>query len=53
MANTIRCFNLILSYKGNKCKEYKWILVFLKFKKLTKRLIIKNKGKRIRKKGVE
>jgi len=39
MANTVRCFNLVLSCKGNKYKKYKWILAFLKLKELIKRLI--------------
>ena len=39
MANTVRCFDLVLNYKGNKYKGYKWILVFLKFRKLIKGLI--------------
>jgi len=36
MANTARCFNLVLGYKGNRYKGYKRILVFLKLKKLIK-----------------
>jgi len=55
MASTVKCFNLVLSYKGNKYKGHKWILAFLKLKKLIKRLIkglVKNKGKRIREKEV-
>jgi len=46
MANTIRCLNLILSYKGNEYREYKWILVFLKLKRLIKKRGEKDKGKR-------
>jgi len=30
MASTIKCPNLVLGYKGNKCKGHKWILIFLK-----------------------
>jgi len=48
MAYIIKCLNLVLNYKGNKCKEYKWILAFLKLKRL-----IKNNSKKIKKKGVE
>jgi len=51
MASTVRCFNLVLSYKGNKYKRYKWILIFLKLKGLIKRLIKKNKSKKIKEKG--
>jgi len=39
MAGAVKCFNLILGYKGNKYKGYKWILVFLKPKGLVKGLI--------------
>jgi len=39
MASTVRCLNLILGYKGNKYKKYKWILALLKPKGLIKRLI--------------
>jgi len=39
MANTVRYSNLVLSYKGNRYKRYKWILAFLKPKGLIKRLI--------------
>jgi len=53
MANIIRCFNLVLGYKGNGYKEYKWILAFLKLKRLIKKLKIKNKGKRIKEEEVE
>ena len=34
MAYIIKRFNLILGYKDNKYNKYKWILAFLKFKKL-------------------
>jgi len=37
MANTVKCFNLILGYKGNRYRGYKRILVFLKFKGLKKK----------------
>jgi len=37
MASTIRCLNLVLSYKGNKYKGYKWILAFLKIKGVVKK----------------
>jgi len=37
MANIIKCFNLVLSYKGNKYKGYKRILVLLKLKELIKK----------------
>ena len=37
MANTVKCLNLVLGYKSNKYKRYKWILVFLKLKKLIKK----------------
>jgi len=39
MANIIKCLNLVLGYKGNKYKGYKWILVFFKLKGLIKGLI--------------
>jgi len=39
MANIIKYLNLILDYKGNKYKKYKWILAFLKPKELIKKLI--------------
>ena len=42
MAYIIRCLSLVLSYKGNKYRRYKRVLVFLKFKGLIK----KNKGKK-------
>jgi len=34
MAYIIRCLSLILNYKINKYKGYKWLLAFLKFKEL-------------------
>jgi len=37
MAYTVRCFNPVLSYKSNKYKEYKKILVLLKLKGLIKK----------------
>ena len=36
MAYTIKCFNLILNYKNNKYRGYKWVLAFLKSKGLIK-----------------
>ena len=36
MADTIKCLNLVLGYKGNKYKGYKWILAILKLKGLVK-----------------
>jgi len=39
MASIIRCLNLVLGYKGNKGREYKWIPALLK----PRGLIIKNK----------
>jgi len=39
MANIVRCFNLVLGYKGNKYKGYKWILAVLKLRELIKRLV--------------
>ena len=48
MANIIKCLNPILSYKGNGCKEYKWILAILKLRGLIK----KNKGKKTKEEGV-
>jgi len=36
MAYTTRCFSLVLGYKGNKHKGYKWVLAFLEFKGLIK-----------------
>ena len=50
MASTVRCFNLVLSYKGNKYKGHKWILALLKPKGLIKELI-KGLIKRIKVKG--
>ena len=46
MAGIIRCLNLVLGYKGNKYKKYKWILAILKLKGL-----VKIRAKRQRKKG--
>jgi len=39
MASAIKCLNLVLGYKGNKYKRYKWILAFFKSRGLIKRLI--------------
>jgi len=39
MASAIRYSNLVLGYKGNKCRGYKWILAFLKPRGLVKGLI--------------
>ena len=39
MASAVKYFNLVLGYKGNKYKGYKWILVLLKPKGLIKRLV--------------
>jgi len=39
MASVVRYFNLVLGYKGNKYRGYKWILAFLKPKELIKRLV--------------
>jgi len=36
MAGIIRCPNLVLGYKGNGRKGYKWILAFLKPKESVK-----------------
>jgi len=36
MAYTIRCFNLILGYKGNKYRGYKRVLAFLESRGLIK-----------------
>jgi len=48
MASAVRCFNLVLGYKGNKCRGYKRILAFLKPKELVKELIKKLiKGKEL------
>jgi len=47
MANAVRCLNLVLGYKGNGYREYKWILAFLKPRGLIKGLIkrlVKGKG---------
>ena len=46
MASAVRCFNLVLGYKSNRYKEYKWILAFLKLKRLIKKRGEKDKGKR-------
>ena len=46
MVNTIKYLNLVLGYKGNKYKGYKWILAILKLKGL-----VKIRVKRYRKKG--
>ena len=37
MAGTVRCLNLVLGYKGNRYKKYKWILALLKLKGLVKK----------------
>ena len=39
MASAVRRFNLVLGYKGNKCRGYKWVLVLLKLKGLIKGLV--------------
>ena len=44
MADTIRCLNLVLGYKDNRCKGYKWILAILKLRGLVK--IKKDKGRK-------
>jgi len=36
MASIIKCLNLVLNYKGNKRRGYKWILALLKPKGLIK-----------------
>jgi len=36
MASAVRCLNLILGYKSNKYKGYKWILALLKPRRLIK-----------------
>jgi len=41
MASTVRYFNLVLGYKGNRYKGYKRILAFLKFKGLIKKILKK------------
>jgi len=48
MAGIIRCPNSVLGYKGNKYRGHKWILVFLKFRRLIKKI---KKGKKIRVEG--
>jgi len=45
MAGIIRCLNLVLGYKSNKYKGYKWILALLKPRGL---IIKKRTSKRIR-----
>ena len=42
MANVVRRLNLVLSYKGNKYKGYKWILALLKPRGLVKELVVTN-----------
>jgi len=37
MASAVRCLNLVLSYKSNKYRGYKWILVFFKPRELIKK----------------
>jgi len=47
MVNTVRYSNLVLSYKGNRYRGYKWILAFLKLRGIIKKLIkglVKGKG---------
>jgi len=39
MASAVRYLNLILDYKGNKYRKYKWILALLKPRGLIKRLV--------------
>ena len=46
IVNIVKCFNLVLGYKGNRYKRYKWILVLLKFKGLIKKI---NKKIRVKK----
>jgi len=41
MASIVKCFNSVLGYRGNKYKGYKWILAFLKLRKLIKKLVKK------------
>jgi len=41
MASIVKCFNLVLGYKGNECRRYKWILAFLKPRGLVKGLVKK------------
>jgi len=50
VVNTVRYFNLVLNYKGNKYKRYKWILALLKLKGLIKK-IVKKLIKKIKVKG--
>jgi len=40
MAYLIKCLNLILGYKGNKYKRYKWILAFYNLKNQLKKRVI-------------
>ena len=47
MASIVRCLNLVLGYKGNRYRGYKWILAFLKLRGIIKKLIkglVKGKG---------
>jgi len=37
MAYTIRCFNLVLGYKGNRHRGYKRVLALLKSRGLVKK----------------
>ena len=46
ITDIIKCLNLVLGYKGNGYKGYKWILAILKLRGL-----VKIKVKRQRKKG--
>jgi len=39
MASIVRCPNLVLGYKGNRYRGYKWILALLKPRELIKRLL--------------
>ena len=39
MASTVKYFNLVLGYKSNKYRGYKWILAFLKHRGLIKGLV--------------
>ena len=36
MASTVKCFKLVLGYKGYKYGGYKWILAILKLRGLVK-----------------
>jgi len=42
MACIFRCLSLILGYKGNRRRGYKWVLAFLE----SRGLIKKNKGRK-------